>query len=142
MDKIKIEKYNGVDLFYNKEDGRIYFDFEGEENETKYVFEAKKIIDNPRWEECNLMGYFIDGVFDDYIGTAIAKRKDMKSGKPDWLIKGEYDSEHKETNFHRMDKKIYPKNEKNDEVYKEFIEQKKVVLREERKLKEIIRNLE
>ena len=69
--KVKIETYKKVDLFYIKDSGKIAFTFEGNERLVKYVFEAKEIIDEPQWEECNLEGYIIDGTFHDYIGTAI-----------------------------------------------------------------------
>ena len=140
---IKIETYKKVDLFYSKSTGKILFSFEGNERVVKYVFEAREIIDEPQWEECNLEGYVIEGVFHDYIGTAIAKRIDIKSGEPYWKIKGEYDLEYKRPTFYSDSKlKVYPKNEHNTKIYKQFEEQRDVVNKEKRKLQDILKSLE
>jgi hypothetical protein len=52
----KICTYKGVDIFYNMDNGKLYFDFEGDK-EVKYLFEAKNIIDEPKWENCDLKGF-------------------------------------------------------------------------------------
>lgn len=140
-EKIKIETYKKVDLFYNKENGRIYFSFEGTEREVKYVFEARQIIDEPIWEECDLKGFFIDGTFNDFIGLATANRKNIKNGKPDWKYKGRYDMEFKSPNTWNGGEKVYLLNKENSAVYKEFEIQKDIVYSEERKLKQIIQKL-
>jgi len=130
-----IEKYKNIDLDYNVDDGMIYFDFEGKERNVRYVFEAKRIIDEPFWEDCLLEGYFIDGYFDKFIGKAIAKRKDKKSGKPDWLYLGQYDSNY---TIKRMGEKVYLKNEENDNIYSEWEKQKETYDLEMRKLNSIV----
>ena len=139
-DNVKIETYKKVDLFYNKENGRILFGFEGSERECKYVFEARQIIDEPVWKECDLKGFSVDGTFHDYIGLAEAKRKNIKNGKPDWKFMGKYDMDFKSPNYGDGGK-VYLLNDKNSAVYKEFETQRDVVLKEERKLKEIINKL-
>jgi len=116
--RIKIKTYKGIDLFYDEDDGRIYFEFDGENRGTKYVFEAKKIIDEPVWEDCDLEGYFADGYIDRFIGKAKATRKDIKSGKPDWQFKGRYDTEYKGSNrILGGCKKVFPKTKHNYEIY-------------------------
>ena len=40
-DKVLIETYKKVDIYYQKFDGRLWFEFEDNENEVKYLFEAK-----------------------------------------------------------------------------------------------------
>lgn len=136
----KVETYKGIDLFYNKENGRILFNLEGQDLDVKYVFEAEQIIDYPNWEECDLRGYFIDGVFKDFIGKAIAVRKNIKDGKPEWKYMGEYDSDYKLPN-HRNGEKVFLLTKENSLVYAEFEKQQANVLREEIKLKEIISQL-
>lgn len=140
INNIKIETYKGIDLIYSKQNGRILFNFEGTEREAKYVFEARQIIDEPIWEVCNLKGYFIDGTFNDFIGEAIAKRKNTKDEKPDWEFKGKYNLDYKKHNFSN-NTKVYPLTPKNLEIYEEFENQRKVALKEERKLKDIISKL-
>lgn len=137
---IKVETYKGIDLFYNKEDGEIVFEYEGKEVNCKYVFEAKRIINQPVWEECNLEGYFKGGTFSDHIGLAKAIRKDIKSGNPDWKLKDRYDLEYKNPSYY--DKTVvYPFNETNHKIYEEWKNQRDIVLSEERKLKNIIAKL-
>lgn len=137
-----VENYKGVELFYNKDNGRIEFEFEGQERETKYVFEAERIIDEPVWEKCELKkGLFKEGVFGDFIGTAIAERKNIKTGEPDWIIKGRYDSEYKERDYCWNNKTIYPFNKHNMEVYEKFKKQTDIVAKETNKLREIIDGL-
>ncbi len=140
MDKIKIENYKGVDLFYNKDDGRIVFEFESSKREVKYVFEAYQIIDEPVWEECDLKGVYADGYVDKYIGMAIAKRKNKKNGKPDWKLKGQYDLEYREQRT--IDNpKIFIANEANGVIYEKWKEQKEIYQRELRKLNDIVNQL-
>lgn len=140
MKNIKLKTYKKVDLFYNERDGRVYFNFEGEELNTKYVFEAERIIDEPIWEACDLKGYFIDGTFSDYIGKAVATRKDIKSGKPEWKYQGKYDVQPKIPNYSDHPK-VYLLTEKNSQTYGNFQVQREISLKEERKLKEIISKL-
>lgn len=138
--RIKIETYKNIDLIYDLNDGRIYFNFEEKELVVKYAFEARQRIDEPRWEECNLEGYFIDGTFDDFIGKTKAIKKDTKSKKPYWKFRGKFDLEYKDPNNWR-EAKVYPKNNSNDNVYREWKQQRKIVLEEERKSKSIINKL-
>lgn len=130
-----IIKYKGVNLKYCEEDGMIYFNFEGRERKTKYIFEAKSIIDEPIWENCNLEGYFIDGYLNKYIGLAKATRRDIKSGKPDWKFMGEYDREYKDNI------KVYLRNKSNDEIYLQWQEQRKVYQKELEKLNNLAMSL-
>jgi len=140
-ENIKIKTYKGVDIFYTTQNGRLLFNFEGRELEAKYLFEVIQIIDEPIWEECDLIGYFIDGVFKDYIGKAKAIKKDKKSGKPYWKFMDEYDSDFKEPDYWRKTEKVFLKTKKNDEVFERFKKQKDIVLLEKAKLKDIISNL-
>jgi hypothetical protein len=137
---IKIETYKNVDIFYNKNNGRLLFEFENREFEVKYLFEAKQIIDEPVWEECNLEGYFIDGTWDDYLGKAKALKKDIKSGIPYWLFKGKFDFEWKYPQS--FDKhRVFPKNKINDEIYNEWKIQADKEMTEHRKTIDIIKKL-
>lgn len=136
--KHKIKTYKGVDIFYHENDGMVHFGFDGYERETKYVFEAEKIIDHPVWEECNMHGYFVDGFIDKYIGTAVATKRDIKTNTPRWSVKGQYDLSFKEIH---SQPKVFLKNEHNDRVYKEWSNQRGVYHRELRKLNEIVGNL-
>ena len=137
---IKIETYKKVDLFYNKENGRILFGFEGSEREVKYVFEARQIIDEPIWEEGDFKGFIIDGTFSDHIGLAKATRKNIKNGKPDWKFKNKYDLDYTGSRY-SDDRKVYLLTKENLAVYKEFETQRDILLKEERKLKQIISKL-
>ncbi len=139
-DLVKIETYKTIDLFYSKQNGRILFSFEGKDLETKYVFEAHEIIDEPVWEECDLKGYFIDGTFDDFIGKVIAKRKNIKNKKPDWKYKGKYDMDYKYPTYGDGEK-VYLLTEENHNVYEEFLIQKDKITLEEIKGKNIINKL-
>lgn len=139
--EVKIETYKDIDIFYNKENGKLHFNFEGKDREVKYLFEAKEIIDEPIWEVCDLHGYFIDGTFNNYIGKAIAKRRDMKTGLPDWLFMGKYDNEYKKQESWKSTK-VFPKNEANDKIFNQWEEQRDIVYREEIKLKNILQTLE
>lgn len=140
MKNKKIDNYKGIDIYYNPNNAKLNFDFEGAEREVKYLFEAHDIIDEPRWESCNLEGYFIDGVFNDYIGKTKAEKKDLKSGQPYWKFQGQYDLEYKNPDDWRKSK-VYPKSEYNDQVYKNWKEQKDVVDLEKRKLNDVIKKL-
>lgn len=137
-----IKTYKGVTLKYNERDGRIYFDFEGQERNTAYVFEAERIIDEPVWEDCDLEGYFLDGYIDKYIGMAKATRRNIKNGKPDWLIKGQYDTKYKRLDHLNMDKQIYLKTPENDEIYRQWEKQREKYHQELRKLNSLVENLE
>ena len=140
MKQIKIEKYKEVNIYYNIENGRLYFNFENRDREVKYLFEAKEIIDEPVWEDCNLEGYFIDGTFNDYIGLAKAIKRDIKSGIPNWKIKGRYDTDFKFPNSW-SDVKVYLKNEETDKIYSKFLSQRNIVNQEENNLRKIINEL-
>ena len=135
-----IETYKGIDIYFYSEDSSLRFGFEGLERKSKYLFEAEAIIDEPRWEDCDLRGYWVDGVFRNYIGTAIATRKDIKSGVPQWQLKGEYDTNYKTPDSWR-ETKVFLKNETTDKVYVEWKIQNNKVLSEERRLREIIEQL-
>ena len=134
MKRIKI--YKGIDLKYCESDGLIYFNFEGEERKTKYIFEAKQIINEPVWEECSLEGYFLDGYIDKFIGLAKATKRNIKDGKPYWLFKGQYDNK-----YNIKDKKVYLKNETNDRVYHDWEEQRKIYYTELNKLNNIAESI-
>ena len=136
----EIENYKGVSIKYNTDNGRLLFDFEGESREVKYLFEAKQIIDEPRWEDCQLEGYFVDGYIDRFIGKAKATRKDTKSGLPDWKIKGQYDLNYKPTSFtDRM--KIYARSKNLDAIYHRWEDQKIKYDLELRKLNDIAKSI-
>lgn len=123
---ITIKKYKGIPLKYNESNGKIHFIFEETERVTNYIFEAKEIIDEPVWEPCDLEGYYVTGYSEKYIGLAKAKRKDIKSGKPDWRYKGEYDIEYRRPEYTDSSKRIYPKNEHNNNVYERWLKQRKI----------------
>lgn len=134
-----IKQYKGVDLNYCEEDGLIYFNFENQERTTKYIFEAERIINEPIWEDCKLFGYFKDGYIDKEIGLAKAIKKNIKNGKPDWYFKGKYDIEYKKDGIN--EKTVYPKNNINDLVYKEYLKQKDFYIKELNKLNRIVDKL-
>lgn len=140
-DLVKIETYKGIDLLFDKSNSHILFTYENIDMDVKYVFEAREIIDNPRWRECNLEGYFLDGIFNNYIGLAKASKIDKKSGKPKWEFKGQYDSIYKVSDFFRDKAKVYLKNKENDAVYRQWKEQHDLVQEEEQKERMIIKNL-
>lgn len=131
-----VKKYKGIDLKYGEGDGLIHFEFEGEKRKTKYVFEAEQIIDEPVWQACELEGYFVDGYSDKFIGIARAEKLNIKSGEPYWLYKGQYDHDFKRPSL-SGNPKVYPKNEKNNEVYAQWQAQKKVYLQELKRLNAI-----
>lgn len=136
---ITIKNFKGIDLKYCESDGLIYFNFEGYERKTKYIFEAEMMIDEPVWEECNLEGYFADGYIDKFIGLAKAIKRNIKNGEPYWLYKGEYDQEFKRKD--RDDRKVYFKNDENNKVYQEWKNQKEIYLNELRNLNNIVSKL-
>ena len=136
-----IDTYKGIKLKYNKRDGRIYFNFEGEERSTAYVFEAIRIIDEPRWEDCDLKGYFLDGYIDKFIGEAMATRRNIKTGKPDWLIKGQYNTKYKQLDHLNRDKQIYLKTPENDEIYRQWQTQREKYHQALRKLNDLATSL-
>lgn len=131
-----IKKYKDVALKYSEQDGCIHFGFEGTERKTKYVFEAEQIIDEPIWEECDLKGYFVDGYIDKFIGLAKAKRKNIKTGEPEWFFRGQYDLEYKKPNWNDH-KKVFPKTKQNNDIYKKWQEQRDVYNEELSKLNSI-----
>lgn len=53
---ITVDRYKNVDIHFNPENSKLYFDFEGE-RVVSYLFEAHQIIDEPVWEDCDLEGY-------------------------------------------------------------------------------------
>lgn len=136
-----IKTYKGIELKYNEQDGRIYFGFEGVERHTAYVFEAEKIIDEPIWEDCNLEGYFIDGYFDKFIGKAKATRKNIKNGKPEWVLKGQYDSDYKKPNYSSNETKVFLRTEGNDDIYRQWETQREKFNEEMRILNNIVSKL-
>ena len=129
----KIETYKGIDINYNTENGKLYFSFEGQ-REVKYLFEAKQIIDEPKWEDCDLKGFYLDYSLDYYIGLAKANRKDVKSGRPDWKYKGRYSVDYRPMGSWQEDKTIvYPVNDKTKAIYQEWQTQRDVAIAEQRK---------
>ena len=138
--KYKIKKYKDINLYYNADNGKINFEFEGQAKTTNYIFEAEQIIDEPIWENCEEYGYFLDGYINKFIGIAKAIKKDRKSGKYDWYLKGQFETEFKKPNWND-NTKIFLKNKKNDEVYKQWLEQKIIYNMELNKLNNIAFNL-
>lgn len=127
----QVAAYNGVPIYYCVQNGRLVFEFEGE-REVNYLFEAKQIIDEPRWEACDLEGYYLDHSLDYHIGLAKATRRDIKSGRPDWKYKGKYDMGYKRSQGFRDDTtKVYPLNIDTHRIYQDW--QK---LRDEAQLKQ------
>lgn len=135
---VLIETYKGIDIYYNKQSGRLCFTYEDREyDRVNYFFEAQEIIDEPRWDKCNLEGYFIDGTFNDYIGLAKATKKDIKSGKPYWLIKGQYDFEYKNPD-HWREINVFLKTTQRDLIYQEWVAQKQKIEAEKQTERQII----
>lgn len=114
--------YKGVQIRYNVHNGRLFFEFEEQERNVQYLFEAEHIIDEPRWEDCDLKGLYLDNSFmEPYIGKAIASRRDLKTGRPDWMYKGRYDINYKKPDSWREDtRKVYAITEESIEVYKKW----------------------
>jgi len=120
----KIATYKGVDIYYNTQNGYLNFEFEGE-REVKYLFEAEKIIDEPRWEKCDLKGFYLDHMIEYHIGLAKATRRDVKSGRPDWLYKGKYDVDYKRSQSFREDRTpVYPVTEQTKQIYESWKEER------------------
>lgn len=138
---IELKIYKGVKIFFNESNSRLHFDFEEQERVVSYLFEAYSIIDEPRWETCNLRGFVVDGIFNDYIGLAKATKIDIKSGKPFWLIKDRYSMDYKQDNGLR-EVKVYPDTPNNRKVYNEWKAQNEIVKANEAKRKDIISKLE
>jgi hypothetical protein len=138
MDKVLIEKYKDVEIFFIKNTSKLSFNFEGVEREVKYLFEACEIIDEPKWKSCDLKGYYVDGFIDNFVGLAKATRINIKSNEPDWLYRGKYDLQYKRLN---SPYKVFLSNEYNDNVYKRFLSQKSIVDTEQGKLNRIAEEL-
>jgi hypothetical protein len=138
--QVKIETYNEIDLFYDKSDGKIIFNFEGAERKVRYVFEAKEIIDEPIWEECDLNGVYADGYIDKYIGVAKATRRNKKNGQPDWKVQGQYDLEYRDLKY-SDDYKIFPTSDNNAKVYEKWKKQRCIYQGELIKLNNIVSKL-
>ena len=138
MDKILIEKYKGVEIYFIKNTSKLSFSFEDIEREVKYLFEAYEIIDEPKWKSCDLKGYYSDGFIDYFVGLAKATRINIKSNEIDWLYRGKYDLQYKRTNSHY---KVFLSNEHNDDVYKRFLVQIDIVTTEQGKLNRIAEEL-
>lgn len=60
-------------------------------------------------------------------------RKDIKTGEPDWRYKGQYDANYN-NDYKYEKKKVYMKSSHNDEVYKQWKEQRDIYLTELNKL--------
>lgn len=136
-----VATYKGVKIYYNIQSGRLNFDFEGE-REVKYVFEAEQIIDEPRWEDCDLKGFYLDHMIEYHIGLAKATRRDIKSGRPDWLYKGKYDMGYKRPNSFREDKTtVYPVTERTKQIYSDWVAQRDIAVLEQRKADNIAAKL-
>lgn len=137
----KIATYKGVDIFYSIQDGRLYFEFEGERN-VNYLFEAKRIIDEPKWEDCDLKGFFLDHSLEYHIGLAKATKRDIKSGRPDWLYKGKYSMGYKKSDTFREDKtKVYPITAETKKLYNDWKAQRDVAVKEQQKADNIAQQL-
>ena len=131
----KVTVYKGVDIYYNLCDAKLYFDFGKREQIVKYLFEAQEIIDKPVWEECDLQGYFKDFTF-IYIGLARAKRKNIKTGNPDWEIKGKDDY-----GFEQSERHVFLKSPENEKIYNEWEKEYEKLKAQESKIKDIISKL-
>lgn len=137
-----IATYKGIQIRYNTNNGYLFFNFEGVDIETHYLFEAEKIIDNPRWEECDLKGFYLDYSLDYYIGKAIAKKRDTKTGRPYWMYKGRYDMDYKRQQSWREDNtQVYPVNEETIQIYKEWEAQRTIANNEQYKTNQIAKKL-
>lgn len=132
----KIKAYKGVDIFYNIQNGRLSFNFEGE-REVSYLFEAEQIIDEPRWEDCDLVGFYLDYSLDYSIGLAKAVRRDIKSGRPDWRYKGKYDLGYKAPQFRQDGATVYPVTPETKAVYEAWKVQVDIAQTEQGKANDI-----
>lgn len=131
----KIETYKGVDIFYNTQNGKLQFKFEGE-REVRYLFEAQQIIDEPVWEDCDLQGFYLDHSLWYEIGLAKATRRNIKDGKPDWQYKGKYDTQYKTPNY-GDGATVYPLTEETKKIYIDWKEQNDIVYEERTKANKI-----
>ena len=122
------------------DNGRLFFTFEGD-REVRYLFEAQQIIDEPRWESCDLKGFYLDHSLEYYIGLAKAERRDTKSGKPEWCFKGKYDLKYKRPDFWQDKTVVYPVNQHNKKVYADWEAQRDIALDAQRKADEIAKQL-
>jgi len=138
MKTIKI--YKDINLKYNEANGMIVFNFEGNERETKYVFEAERIINMPVWEDCELYGYFVDGYPVEFIGLTKAIRRNIKNGEPEWYIMGQYDTDYEKPKY-SSNIKVFPKTKENDEMYERWGSQREIYFQERRKLNNIASSL-
>lgn len=138
---VLIEKYKDIEISYNTDNGTLKFGFEGTEREAKYLFEARQIIDEPVWKDYSAEGYWVDGVFRDVIAKAKAEKLNIKSNKPLWLFKGEYDTIYRPSRFLEDDRKVYLRSKENDLVYQESEKQREVIREEKNKLNNIINKL-
>jgi len=135
-DMVTIETYKGVPIKYGKDNGKIYFEYEGSGRRVDYIFEARDIIDHPRWVEApHIEGYWIKSWSTaGYIGKAISRQKDAKSGKRKWLYQDKEESRYlpgdtKET--------VYPRNAQRDKIYKEWAAKEKKLADELRHLRQL-----
>lgn len=137
----KIATYKGVPIYYAVENGRLLFEFEGD-REVNYLFEAERIIDEPKWEPCDLKGFYLDHSLEYHIGLAKAERKDTKTGRPDWLYRGKYDLKYERSNSWTDDKTtVYPDNPYNREVYKRWEVQRERAVKAQREADDIAKEL-
>lgn len=137
---VPIGSYKGVELKYGTPDGYLYFEFEGD-RKVKYFFEAQNIIDEPKWEPCDLKGFYIDHMLDSYIGLAMATRRNIKTGRPDWQYKGQYDLKYKSSSSWNDNTKVYPVTEHNKQVYKDWKEQWQLANQAKREANDIAQRL-
>lgn len=134
---ITLKTYKGIELKYDEHDRTVVFNFEGKERKVNYLFEATNIIDAPVYEPCSVAGYFKEGYIDSFIGIAKADRRNIKNGEYEWKTKGQYDLEFRIN----PDRKVYIKNEKTDDIYRRWKEQKEIYLKELNKLNKIASEL-
>lgn len=137
----QVASYKGVPIYYNVNNGRLMFEFEGD-REVAYLFEAERIIDEPRWEDCELEGFYLDYSLEYHIGLAKATRRDLKTGRPDWKYKGKYDVGYKQPQSFREDTtKVYPINIETQRIYDDWKAQRDYAVTELRKADDIARRL-
>lgn len=139
-DFMKLTTYKGVPIHYNIHNGKLHFKFEDIERQVNYLFEAQDIIDEPRFEDCDIDGYVPDGVFSDRLLKVHADKKDTKSGKPYFKYVTGYDRG-KTIDDWRTSKTVYPANAHNNKVFEDFIDQEIKVTSEKSKLSSIIKQL-
>lgn len=120
--KIKIEKYKDITIFYDKEDGQVYAKDEatGEEFTGKYLFEIKREIDKPYWEVCDEDGFVVGGTFTDSVYKVHADKKNKKTGKCWWIYgdsTGTGYERGKQINQFGSEPTVYPNTVENQLVY-------------------------